>query len=92
MVDGTNDWEEGTSLPTRNSKRSFSSCISCSYMEFRWFVFNPFNKLLYVLIFQDSLNCMIMIEQFSLSKVCMYLSMADSVKKNNILAFKRLGD
>ncbi len=57
-------------------------------MKFRGFSLDPFNKFLYILVFEHTVYCMVVIEQLSFRKIGMNLSMTNSVKQNDVFAFK----
>lgn len=56
-------------------------------MKFRGFSLDPFNKFLYILVFEHTVYCMVVIEQPSFRKIGMNLSMTNSVKQNDVFAF-----
>ena len=67
---------------------SFASCVSCAFMKFRGFSLDPFNKLLYILVFKQPVYCIVMIKQLSFRKIGVNLPMTDSVEQDNVFAFK----
>ncbi len=61
-------------------------------MEIGWFVLHPFNELPYVLVFQNSVDTVIVIAQFPLGKICVYLSVAYPVEEHYFPAPECAGD
>ena len=49
----------------------------------------PFNKFLYILVFEQAVNCVVIIKQFSLSEICVDLSMTYSMQEDDLFPFKR---
>lgn len=70
----------------------FHGRISSSNMKVRWFIFYPFDKFLYVLIFQDALYRVVIIKQLPLRERSVYLSVTNSMKEYYVPTFKCAGD
>jgi len=66
--------------------------ISSSNMKIGRLIFYPFDKFSYIVIFQDTFNCMVIIKQLPLGKSRVYLSVTNSMKEHNVSSFKCVWD